>query len=94
MADPPGTCPHCESRLLKWRVPDEATWTEEFFYACFNDDCPYYKEGWEWMQQRYNQRASYRYALNPRTGAALPLPVWSASATRDMIVDDTEGDDE
>ena len=94
MADPPGTCPHCESPLVKWRVPDDASWLEEFFYACFNDDCPYYKEGWAWMNQRYNQRASYRYALNPTTGASFPLPVWSASATREMIVDDAEGDDE
>ena len=94
MADIPRTCPHCESRLDKWRVPDDASWSEEFFFACFNDDCPYYKEGWEWMKQKYNQRTSYRYALNPVTGAALPLPVWSASAIREMIVDDAEGDDE
>jgi len=42
MAETPKTCPHCESRFRKWRVPDEATWDEEFFYVCFNDDCPYY----------------------------------------------------
>jgi hypothetical protein len=94
MVDSPRTCPHCESRLHKWRVPDDASWSEEFFFACFNDDCSYYKEGWEWMQQKYNQRASYRYAFNPVTGAALPLPVWSASAIREMIVDDDEGGDE
>ena len=32
--------------------------------------------------------------VNPTTGASLPLPVWSDSATREMIVDDDEGDDE
>ena len=88
------TCPHCESRLSKWRVPPDSSWDDEFFFVCFNDDCSYYKEGWDWMKERYNQRSSYRYALNPRTGAALPLPVWSPSATREMIVDDAEGEHE
>jgi hypothetical protein len=44
------------------------------------------------MKEQYNQRSSYRYAVNPTTGASLPLPVWSESATREMIVDDAEGD--
>jgi hypothetical protein len=73
-------------------VPDDATWSEEFFFVCFNDECPYYRNGWQWMKQQYNQHASYRYALNPKTGNSLPLPVWSDSATREMIVDDGEGD--
>jgi len=92
MANIRETCPHCESRLRKWRVPDEASWDEEFFFVCFDDDCPYYKEGWSWMKEQYNQRSSYRYAVNPTTGASMPLAVWSDSATRDRIVDDEEGD--
>jgi hypothetical protein len=75
-------------------VPDEATWDEEFFFVCFDDDCSYYKSGWEWMKQQYNQQASYRYAVNPETGSALMIPVWSASATREMIVNDVEGDEQ
>lgn len=83
-------CPHCGSRLKRWRVPDGATWGEEFFLVCFNDECSYYKEGWDWMMSEYSQTASYRFALNPSTGGTLPLPVWSASATREMIIDDEE----
>jgi hypothetical protein len=94
MTDPSRTCPHCGSKLKTWRVPDEATWVEEFFYVCFNDDCPYYKKGWDWMMEQYNQKASYRYALNPDTGEALMIPVWSDVATREMIVEDEEGDPE
>jgi len=92
MAEIPRACPHCESRLKKWLVPEDASWSEEFFFVCFNDDCPYYRQGWEWMQEHYNQHVSYRHAINPATGAPFPLPVWSASATREMIVDDSEGD--
>jgi hypothetical protein len=91
MSDIPRACPHCGSRLKKWLVPDGASWDEEFFYVCFDDDCSYYKEGWNWMKEQYSQEGSYRYMVNPTTGSSSPLPVWSDSATREMIVEDTEG---
>jgi hypothetical protein len=94
MSATPRTCPHCGSSLKKWLVPDEATWDEEFFFVCFDDDCSYYKSGWEWMKQQYNQQASYRYAVNPDNGSSLMIPVWSDTATREMIVDDAEGDEQ
>ena len=90
MAETPPNCPHCDAGLRKWLVPPEATWPEEFFWVCFNDDCAYYKKGWVWMEEQYNQRASYRYMVNPRTGTASQIPVWSDSATRQMIVEDDE----
>lgn len=86
-------CPHCGSRLRKWRVPQEAAWVEEFFFVCFNDDCSYYRDGWTWMKDQYNQRASYRYAFNPGTRASMLIPVWSDEATREWIVEDEEGGD-
>ena len=91
MTDIRGTCPHCGSRLKKWLVPDGASWDEEFFFVCFNDDCSYYKAGWEWMMEQYSQKASYRYMTNPTTGASSMIPVWSDSATREMIVEETAG---
>ena len=94
MTDFSRTCPHCETRLSKWRVPVDASWDEEFFFVCFNDDCSYYKNGWSWMKEQFKQNASYRYAVNPSTGASSPLPVWSDTATREMIVDEAEGDAE
>ncbi len=94
MTDISRTCPHCGSRLKKWRVPDEASWTEEFFFACFNDDCSYYKDGWKWMMEQYSQQASYRYMVNPTTGTSSMIPVWSDTATREMIIEDNEGGDQ
>ena len=73
-------------------VPDEAGWEEEYFLACFNDDCPYYRKGWQWMKEQFNQKVSYRYMVNPATGASSPLPVWSDTAMREMIADEPEGD--
>ncbi len=75
-------------------APRDSSWSEEFFYVCFNDACSYYKEGWDWMEKHFKHKASYRCMINPTTGAASPLPVWSASATREMIVEDAEGGDE
>jgi hypothetical protein len=91
MAATSNACPHCGSRLINWRVPDGASWDEETFLVCFNDQCRYYRNGWDWMMAEYGRKASYRYMLNPATGAASPLPVWSDTATREMIVDDDEG---
>ena len=94
MTDAPPNCPHCDSRLKKWLVPDGASWNEEYFYVCFNDDCSYYKDGWTWMKQEYNQQASYRYTFNPFNGASMQIPVLSDKATREMIVEEEEGGDE
>lgn len=80
--------------MKKWLVPEDATWEEEYFYVCFNNDCPYYKDGWVWMKKNFNQQASYRYAINPTTGNCLPIPVWSDEATLEMIVEDDEGEGE
>lgn len=92
MATIPTTCPDCGSVLKKWLVPEGASWDDEYFLVCFNDDCPYYRDGWEWMKKQYNQVASYRRTINPITGVASMIPVWSDSATREMIVDDSEGE--
>ncbi len=81
------TCPHCGSTLLKWQPPMEANWGEQTQLVCFNDDCSYYVNGWKHMLEKYQQNASYRYRLNPKTGVSGPLPVWSASAHRNKIVE-------
>jgi len=93
MTDTQRTCSHCGSRLKKWLVPEKSSWDEEFFFVCFNDDCPYYVKGWNWMREQYNQNASYRYMVNPTTGGSSMIPVWSDTATQEMIVEEPEGDD-
>lgn len=94
MAEVTRICPHCGHRLKKWTVPDGATWIEDFLLVCFNDDCSYYREGWEWMEQRFGQHASFRFMVNPTTGASSMIPVWSDSATREMIVEEDEGEED
>jgi hypothetical protein len=78
--------------MKKWRVPPLSTWSSEFFYVCFNDECPYYVRGWQHMTNTMRVGCSYRHRYDPDTGATGPLPVWSPDAMKsDIIADGTEG---
>ena len=81
-------CPHCGGPLRSFILPDNSGWQEPAHSACFNDDCGYFRRGWNWMEERYGVRASYRYRVNPATGEESPLAVWSPDALRDRIVAD------
>ncbi|MBC7359302.1 MAG: ogr/Delta-like zinc finger family protein [Desulfacinum sp.] len=81
-------CPHCGSRMKKWRTPDFSTWSAEFFFVCFNDDCPYFTRGWNQMQATVAASVSYRYRYDPATGYTGPIPVWSKDALKSGIIED------
>jgi len=81
-------CPYCGRTMKKWRVPLASTWPDSFFFVCFNDECPYYVQGWEHIWQQQAARASYRCRLDPDSGEFVPLPVWSADALKDDIIEE------
>ena len=62
-------------------------WDGSFLYICFNDDCPYFVKGWDWMWQKYRRKMSYRNAYNPATGASFPIPVGSYTAMKGTMVE-------
>jgi hypothetical protein len=74
--------------MSRWRSPEGSSWGGGLQLVCFNDQCPYYVRGWEWMQSKYGVCASYRHRHNPETGERGPLPVWSAEAMKSDIVED------
>lgn len=79
-------CPECNEPLAKWENPDLNSWSGEYQFVCFNDECPYFTRGWNWMREQFNVNASYRYRFNPETGERGPLPVWSKEALRTSIL--------
>ena len=79
-------CPHCGAQLEEFEIPNDLAWGEATQLACFNDDCPYYSDGWTWMWEQYHVKASYRYRLCPSSGKVTPLAVWSNDAVRDRII--------
>ena len=88
MQDDDQCCSHCSGKMDLWQPPTESTWGDEPQYVCFNDECSYYKKGWEWMDERFGVHASYRHRYDPKTQSSGPLPVWSSEAHRDAIVKD------
>lgn len=81
-------CPHCGADMRKWKTPPLSTWSHPWQWVCFNDECPYYTRGWDWMMESQNVKASYRHRMDPSTGASGPLPVWSATAHKDQIIEE------
>ena len=79
-------CRYCDQPMVHWETPQMSTWTGEFQFVCFNDECPYFVCGWAWMLKQFNVTASYRYRLDPVTLENGPLPVWSKDALKSGIM--------
>ena len=87
MTDDTKKCPHCGQNLLKWMPPQDSNFEQRHQLVCFSDECEYFKNGWAWMEEKYNQHVSYRYRIDPETGENGPLPVWSNTALRSGIIE-------
>ena len=79
-------CPHCGGKLSKTTMPMESLWSLGYLMICFNDECSYYVAGWDVLMSTRKVKASYRYRIDPATGAAGPFAVWSEDAMKDKIV--------
>ena len=91
MAEPgKNVCPYCLQPMTRWANPQMGSWSGEYQYVCFNDECPYFVRGWDWMEAHFHVRVSYRHRFDPITGDSGPLPVWSKGALRDHIINEKD----
>jgi hypothetical protein len=81
------TCPHCGAPLTPLGIP-EALFAYAHDRACFNDDCPYFVRGWDWMERQYGVRASYRYRIDGETGHASPMAVRGSGVSPGIAIAD------
>lgn len=81
-------CPHCNQKMSKWSSPGAYSWGSEYLYICFNDECDYYKNGWDHTFRQIGIKASYRHRYDPTTGQEGPFPVNTPDAGKDCIVND------
>lgn len=84
----PRCCPHCGEPLKKWATPDFSTWVDDFHWVCFNDDCDYFQEGFDHMEETRGIRCSYRYMCGFKGQKTGPLSVPNEKMGRDMIRED------
>jgi SAM-dependent methyltransferase len=82
-------CPHCGSRLRKWQVPSNPfiEWDVEYMHICFDDQCPYFLRGWNAMYRGGGRGFSHRFMYDSTHDRCLSVPVPTARALRDGIVD-------
>ncbi|MEJ5301057.1 MAG: methyltransferase domain-containing protein [Thermodesulforhabdaceae bacterium] len=83
-------CPYCGEKLKKWLVPltPFTEWDTEYFYICFNDNCPYFLRGWMAMLKQGNLGFSYRFRFNPKSSGIDAMPVPHPNAYRESIVEE------
>jgi hypothetical protein len=81
-------CPHCGQKMDKWASPATTSWGSEFQWICFNDECEYYKRGWDFTFEKIGIKASYRHRYDPETGQEGPFPVNTPDAGKDGIMED------
>jgi hypothetical protein len=86
-------CPHCGEKMDPIETPMESTWGGEIHYVCFNDECCYFKDSWQFLENQGVTGTGYRCRMDPR-GVCGPLAVWSSDAIKSRICRDMEGSTE
>ncbi len=71
------SCPYCGARMGRYEPPVtvfEIDYGVSELYVCFDDRCEYYRRSRRWMRAQGHAGFTYRFMLDPETGATGPLP--------------------
>lgn len=79
-------CPYCQAPMGRYEPPVtvfEIDYGVDELYVCFDDRCGYYRRSRRWMRSQGHAGYTYRFMLNPATGATGPLPddLWGSLRT-------------
>ncbi|MFH1116830.1 MAG: ogr/Delta-like zinc finger family protein [Pseudomonadota bacterium] len=81
------TCPYCGKDMDPIETPVMSSWGGEIHHVCFNDECRYFKESWNVLENQGVERTGYRCSIDPR-GSCSPMAVWSSEALKDLVCKD------
>ena len=85
------TCPHCQQRMSCCEAPpihigDGLGWGAEVMFICLNNECSMYKKGWDFVEQQYGHKASYRYMELPGSKEGNVMMVGSEDAFTTSVI--------
>ena len=83
-------CPHCGAKMDKWRTPDFGTWSDDYHWVCFNDECSYFINGWKVMEETRGMECSYRHMCGQYGQKTGPLSVPSKDMGKGSILVDED----
>ncbi len=92
-ADRPA-CPHCGKEMKILECTDTGLscgsgWGTPYLFACFNDECPAFVNGWETMKRDYGRTCSYRCICFPGSQHTEMMMVFSSAGGKSDIIDET-----
>jgi hypothetical protein len=79
-------CKYCGNKMSKVAMPFDSDWNVEYLMICMNDECGYYKDGWNWMWNNYHVHVSYRFYINTFHNTDGPFPVSKPDDYKSFIV--------
>ncbi len=85
-------CPHCNKKLTCCEAPqihvgDGLGWGSEVLFICLNDECSLFVKGFDYLEEKFGHRASYRYMELPGSKESNVMMVGNKNAFKGSIID-------
>ena len=71
------TCRYCNATMEKMDAR-HLEWGTTFLWVCYNNECTFFKKGWDHMMKTVGQLVSYRFMITPDNGSQGVIPAFSS----------------